>query len=119
MKSDHALFADKTAKELQAIKEQLDALHFEKIKIADRVLVLNVDCYIGRSTQAEIEYAQSIGKPITYWHGAMCQVVADELDLRRPSRREILIERRDRIIKAIETNTPTSQVIEMLERLIP
>lgn len=46
--------------------EMLDELHWRKIDLADEVLVLNVDGYIGYSTQREIEYAEMIGKPIRY-----------------------------------------------------
>ena len=47
-------------------KKELDALHFSKIDMADSVFVINVNGYIGESTQREIEYAQLIGKPIEY-----------------------------------------------------
>lgn len=47
-------------------KIALDALHKYKIRIADRVLVLNIDGYIGDSTKSEIEYAESLGKSISY-----------------------------------------------------
>ena len=46
--------------------EMLDELHWRKIDLADEVLVLNVDGYIGYSTRREIEYAEKIGKPIRY-----------------------------------------------------
>lgn len=52
--------------EAAGLKEQLDELHFRKIDISDRVYVINVDGYIGESTRNEIEYAESIGKPIDY-----------------------------------------------------
>lgn len=48
------------------VVERLDTLHFRKIDLADSVFVLNVDGYIGESTRSEINYAESIGKPITY-----------------------------------------------------
>ena len=48
------------------IVEMLDELHWRKIDLADEVLVLNVDGYIGYSTQREIEYAEYVGKPIRY-----------------------------------------------------
>lgn len=44
----------------------LDELHLRKIDLADEILVLNVDGYIGKSTQNEIEYAQKTNKPIKY-----------------------------------------------------
>jgi hypothetical protein len=49
-----------------AEKIALDELHMRKIDLADRVLVLNVDGYIGESTRREIAYAQAAGKPISY-----------------------------------------------------
>lgn len=48
------------------LKRTLDRLHFQKIDMADRVHVINVDGYIGESTQREIAYARSRGKHITY-----------------------------------------------------
>lgn len=49
-----------------AQKEALDELHKKKIDLADEVLVLNVDGYIGKSTAGEIEYAEMCGKPIRW-----------------------------------------------------
>jgi len=48
------------------VKLMLDELHLRKIDIADEVMILNVNGYIGNSTRAEIEYSQSKGKPIKY-----------------------------------------------------
>ncbi len=45
----------------------LDKMHKEKIKISDAILVVNVDGYIGNSTQSEIEYAKSLNKEIIYY----------------------------------------------------
>lgn len=39
------------------IKKNLDELHFRKIDLADWVLFLNVDGYIGDSTRREIAYS--------------------------------------------------------------
>lgn len=47
-------------------KIKADELHKRKIDICDEVFVLNVGGYIGESTQSEIDYANSIGKPIFY-----------------------------------------------------
>jgi hypothetical protein len=47
-------------------KKKLDELHRKKIDIADVVYVVNVNGYIGQSTKAEIEYAESLGKQIRY-----------------------------------------------------
>jgi len=38
-------------------KEMLDELHLRKIDLADEVLILNVNGYIGESTRNELEYA--------------------------------------------------------------
>lgn len=47
-------------------KIKLDELHKRKIDLADEILVLNVDGYIGLSTKSEIEYAQTTHKTIRY-----------------------------------------------------
>lgn len=47
--------------------ETLDAMHKEKIKLSDAILVVDVDHYIGNSTKSEIEYAKSLGKEIIYY----------------------------------------------------
>lgn len=47
-------------------KAELDALHLRKIDLADGVVVLNVDGYVGASTAREIVFAERIGRPILY-----------------------------------------------------
>ncbi len=47
-------------------KEKLDALHLKKIDMADEVIILNVNGYIGSSTKKEVEYAKSLGKTIKF-----------------------------------------------------
>jgi len=49
-------------------KTALDILHLRKIDLADEILVINVNNYIGESTSREIEYARSHGKPVRYWY---------------------------------------------------
>lgn len=49
-------------------KAVLDALHFRKIELADRVLVVNPGGYIGESTNREIAYARASGKPVSFTH---------------------------------------------------
>ena len=44
----------------------LRKLHLQRIDMADEVLVIDADGYIGSQTQKEIEYARSKGKKITY-----------------------------------------------------
>lgn len=42
-------------------------MHKERIKLADAILVVNVDGYIGSSTSKEIEFAKSLNKEIIYY----------------------------------------------------
>lgn len=48
------------------IKRMLDELHLRKIDLADEVLFLNVDDYVGPSTLRELEYATSKGKRVRF-----------------------------------------------------
>jgi hypothetical protein len=43
-------------------KNQLDQLHLEKIRLADEILILNVDGYVGESTRNEVLFAFESGK---------------------------------------------------------
>ncbi len=45
----------------------IDKMHKEKIKLSDAILVVNVNGYIGKSTNSEIEYAKSLNKEILYY----------------------------------------------------
>ncbi|MEE8113261.1 MAG: hypothetical protein V3T23_02790 [Nitrososphaerales archaeon] len=55
--------------EHEGVAEILDELHLRKIDTADRVLVMNVNGYIGERTAIEIEYAQSLDKPVQWLVG--------------------------------------------------
>ena len=48
------------------VKEMLDDMHKRKIDMADEIFVINVNGYIGTSTQNEIDYAQATGKKVKY-----------------------------------------------------
>ena len=48
------------------LKRTLDALHFQKIRMADEIYVIDPGGYVGESTQREIAYAESLGKPVRY-----------------------------------------------------
>jgi hypothetical protein len=48
------------------LKRTLDAIHFQKIRLADAVHVVNVGGYVGESTAREIEYARSLGKQVSF-----------------------------------------------------
>ena len=52
--------------EAEGVKDILDGVHFRKIDMADEIWVINVDGYVGDSTQREILYAQRQNKPVKY-----------------------------------------------------
>lgn len=66
MRSDAELFSNFTPWQYEDTKERLDELHLRKIDMADEILVLNVNGYIGDSTRREIEYARANGKHIRW-----------------------------------------------------
>lgn len=53
-------------KERIALAAGLTLRHFEKIRKADAIVVLNKDGYMGVSTSMEIGYAAALGKRIFY-----------------------------------------------------
>jgi hypothetical protein len=54
---------ERTDEQLQQLKEA----HFKRIELSDAILVINVDNYIGKSTNLEIEYAKKLNKEIIYY----------------------------------------------------
>lgn len=58
---------DFTNDELDSFKLNiLKELHYKRIELADEILVINKNGYIGTSTKAEIKYAAKLGKKINY-----------------------------------------------------
>ncbi len=53
----------RTEKQLINLKEE----HFKRIELSDAILVVNVNNYIGNSTNLEIEHAKELGKEIMYF----------------------------------------------------
>ena len=53
--------------EATAVKQMLDRLHFQKIDLADEIIVVSEDGYFGSSTRREIAYAAAKGKRVRYW----------------------------------------------------
>jgi hypothetical protein len=49
-----------------ATKKKLDELHFDKIRMADEIFILNVAGYIGESTRREMALALSLGKRLRF-----------------------------------------------------
>jgi hypothetical protein len=66
MKSDAEHFAHLNFEEASKTKRQLDWLHFEKIKMADEVLILDVEGYIGLSTCDELWCARAWDKKVRF-----------------------------------------------------
>jgi hypothetical protein len=58
--------ADGLAVDDDAVR-RLGELHRFKIELADEVLVIDVDGYVGPTTQSEVAYAQQLGKRVRYW----------------------------------------------------
>lgn len=54
---------NRTEEQLKKLKEA----HFKKIELSDAILVINVNNYVGDSTNLEIEYAKKLGKEIIYY----------------------------------------------------
>lgn len=61
---DH--FGNLPREEYDQVKEMLDRLHLHKIDLADEILVLSQDGYIGSSTRKEIDYAISVGRRVRW-----------------------------------------------------
>jgi hypothetical protein len=60
------------------VKARLDELHKRKIDLADEVLILNVDGYVGASTQREIAYAIYKHRPIRWLDAEAGERLLDE-----------------------------------------
>lgn len=50
---------------------KLKEAHFKRIELSDAILVVNVNNYVGDSTNVEIEYAKKLGKEIIYFTDLM------------------------------------------------
>ena len=48
------------------LKGRLGVTHFQKIRMADEVYIVDPGGYVGESTRREIAYAESLGKPVRY-----------------------------------------------------
>ena len=53
----------RTDEQLKKLKDE----HFKRIELSDAILVINVNNYIGNSTNLEIEYAKKLDKEIIYY----------------------------------------------------
>jgi hypothetical protein len=48
------------------LRGRLGGLHFQKIRMADEVYIVDPGGYLGESTRREIAYAKELGKPVRY-----------------------------------------------------
>ncbi|HSE43820.1 MAG TPA: hypothetical protein VLA89_00670, partial [Gemmatimonadales bacterium] len=48
------------------LKGRLSGVHFQKIRMADEVYIVDPGGYVEESTRREITYAESLGKPVRY-----------------------------------------------------
>lgn len=64
--TDDEHFGNLPRDEYDRVKEMLDQLHMRKIELADEVLILNVDGYIGESTARELAHARKLGKVVRF-----------------------------------------------------
>lgn len=61
------------------VKKMLNRLHFQKIDLADEVIVVvPEDGYYGGSTVAEIEYAKERSKPVRFWKDGSTDAESNE-----------------------------------------
>ena len=58
---------ERTEEQLIKLKEA----HFKRIELSDAILVVNINNYIGESTNLEIDYAKKLGKEIVYYTNLM------------------------------------------------
>lgn len=53
--------------EAEGVAESMDALHLQKIDEADEIFVVNVDHYVGKSTEREVRHAMDQHKPVRWY----------------------------------------------------
>jgi hypothetical protein len=64
--TEQSIFDAMNETELEQVKQKLEKLHFQKIDLADEILVVNVGGYVGESTTREILYARENHKSIRW-----------------------------------------------------
>lgn len=74
--TDDEHFGNLPPEEYARVKQDLDQLHLHKVAMADEVLILNRDGYIGDSTARELAHAFALGKRIRFLEPEMEKVNA-------------------------------------------
>ncbi|TWD84206.1 methyltransferase family protein [Kribbella amoyensis] len=59
------------------LKGRLGGVHFQKIRMADELYIVDPGGYLGESTRREIAYAESLGKPVRYLSRERLDQLAD------------------------------------------
>jgi len=72
-------YLSQEARDLQ--KKRLDALHLHKIQMSDEILVINIDGYIGSSTNQEIKFAVEQNKVVRYLYPDLIPAARPRSDL--------------------------------------
>lgn len=54
--------------------ELLKNEHFRKIELSDEIMVVNVNNYIGYSTNLEIDYTKKLNKKIIYYNDTIKKI---------------------------------------------
>ncbi|MFT3851822.1 MAG: nucleoside triphosphate pyrophosphohydrolase family protein [Ilumatobacteraceae bacterium] len=88
--------------------ERLHELHRRKIELADELLVIAPDGRIGDSTAQEIEYGQSLGKPVRHWQPDVPHGLVDPV--------EALVESH-RVQRLVSNDVPTLDVPDDVKAL--
>lgn len=99
----------------EGTKDMLDDMHRAKIDMADEVFVIDVNNYVGKSTQAEIDYAKSIDKPVRYYSDSqLCKDMQAKKSI-EDSPVETFFEDWFHKCKALEFTSRTGQTRVLLE----
>jgi hypothetical protein len=52
--------------EFAEVNGRLGTVHFQEIRMADEVYIVDPGGYLGESTRREIAYAEALGTPVRY-----------------------------------------------------
>lgn len=63
----------------ETVLNTFQEMHYQRIRMADIVYIIDPDHYIGDSTKKEIEYAKSLDKRIMYYSSSVSAIVGEEV----------------------------------------
>ncbi len=76
---DNIAWKQVDAEGVRILAKGLTYEHFQRIRTADAVLIVNPDGYIGTSTTLEMGYAVALAKPMFSWEPDTTEVCRDIL----------------------------------------